>query len=172
MAGLPPRVSHQLRWPVASSSCPEIERLAGQVGASSRLEIVAVQIFTHRIPMTVEVRVRRADGADVTLEECAAFSGSLGEAIEASELLPSAYVLEISSPGIGEDLITDRDFESFRGFPVEVMSSDSPGSPSPREGLLLGRDDQSVLINLRGRSVRIPRSEVVRVRLVGSHSDP
>ncbi len=131
-----------------------------------------MQIFTHRIPMTVEVRVERADGADVTLEECAAFSRSIGEAIEASELLSSAYVLEVSSPGVGDDLITDRDFESFRGFPVEVLIGDSPGSPTPREGLLLGRDDRSVLINLRGRSIRIPRSEVVRVRLVGSHSDP
>ena len=122
--------------------------------------------------MTLEVRVRRVDGVDITLDECAAFSASLGEAIEAAELLSSAYVLEISSQGIGEDLTTDRDFESFRGFPVEVMSSDSPGSSPSRQGLLLGRDDQSVLINLRGRSVRIPRSEVVRVRLVGCHSDP
>ena len=150
---------------------PPIERLAIEAGNSSQLNILAVKIYTHRIPMTLEVRVRRADGGSVTLDECAEFSTSLGDAIDSAELLTSAYVLEISSQGVGEDLITDQDFESFRGFPVEIMSSDSSDSSPLRKGLLLGRDDQFVLINLRGRSVRIPRSEVTRVRLVSSHTD-
>jgi ribosome maturation factor RimP len=149
----------------------EIEQLARRVGSPSQLEVVGVQLFTHRIPMTVEVRLRRADGADLTLEECAAFSAPLGEAIESSGLLEASYVLEISSPGVGEDLLTDRDFDSFRGFPVEVLRRDSSGAELPREGLLLGRDSQAVLINLRGRGIRIPRSEVVRVRLVSSTTD-
>ena len=34
-----------------------------------------------------------------------------------------------------------------------------------RTGLLLGRDDQVVQLNERGRILRIPRDEVLRVRL-------
>jgi ribosome maturation factor RimP len=39
------------------------------------------------------------------------------------------------------------------------------GAEAEREGLLLERTDDSVLINVRGRSVRLPRADVISVRL-------
>ncbi len=110
--------------------------------------------------------MQRSDGTDISLEECAALSGPLGEAIEASALLTEAYVLEISSPGIGEVLHDDRDFRSFRGFPVAVSFSDAKGERSSREGLLLERNAEEVRLNQRGRIVRIPRDSVLEVRLI------
>ena len=77
---------------------------------AAHLTVQSVEVLAHRIPLTVVVRVQRADGTDVNLDECAAVSGPLAEALEASGLLTMAYVLEVSSPGIGEELLTDRDF--------------------------------------------------------------
>jgi ribosome maturation factor RimP len=150
----------------------DLERLADLVAAQAGLELQGVDVLTHRIPMTVRVRVQRRDGTDVSLDECAALSGPLGEALEASGLIESAYVLEVSSPGIGDDLRSDRDFDSFRGFPVEVLRRESDGGPSRLTGLLLGRDAQALLLNLRGRTVRIPREEVEQVRLTSPEADP
>lgn len=121
--------------------------------------------------MTVQVFVQCSDGSDVSLEQCASLSGPLGEALEASELLLQAYVLEISSPGIGEELLSDRDFSSFRGFPVRVQRRRDDGSEQAAEGLLLGRDATTVQLNVRGRTQRIPRESVLRVLLVQPHDD-
>lgn len=115
--------------------------------------------------MTVQVVVERADGGDVTLESCAALSGPLGEALEQAALLESAYVLEVSSPGLGDLLETDRDFTSFRGFPVEVKLRPEDTGVCSRSGLLLGRTGDTILINVRGRTVRLPRDAVIEVRL-------
>ena len=150
----------------------DLERLADLVAAQAGLELQGVDVLTHRIPMTVRVRVQRRDGTDVSLDECAALSSPLGEALEANGLIESAYVLEVSSPGIGDDLRSDRDFDSFRGFPVEVLRRESDGGPSRLTGLLLGRDAQALLLNLRGRTVRIPREEVEQVRLTSPEADP
>jgi ribosome maturation factor RimP len=144
---------------------PEFERLASQAAAPARLKVIGVELLSHRIPMTVRVLVQRLDGGDVSLDECAALSGPLGEAFEVGGLLEAACVLEVSSPGIGEELLSDRDFSSFRGFPVAVERCETSGAETSLEGLLLGRDDGAVLLNLRGRTVRIPRAEVRRVRL-------
>jgi len=122
--------------------------------------------------MTVQVLVRRADGTDVSLDDCAAFSGPLGEAIEAAALIEAPYVLEVSSPGIGEELVSDRDFSSFRGFPVAVTRLESSGAERLQEGLLLGREGDSLQLNVRGRIVRIPREAVLRVRLVSPRDGP
>jgi ribosome maturation factor RimP len=146
---------------------PDIQTLASQVAEASGFQVCGVQLLTHRIPMTLQVQLRLADGGDVSLDNCAAFSGVLGEALEASTLIEDAYVLEISSPGVSEELNDDRDFRSFRGFPVVVRHRDAKtGQEASREGLLLERDDSAVHLNVRGRTVRFPRSEVLSVRLV------
>ncbi len=145
---------------------PELQHLATPLAEGSGLAVVGVQLHTQRMPLTLVVQLRRADGGDVSLDECAAFSTRLGEELEGSALLPESYVLEVSSPGIGEELSDDRDFRSFRGFPVEVCLRDSKGGESRREGLLLERDGRTVQLNIRGRISRIPRDEVIAVRLI------
>jgi len=146
---------------------PDLRTLASQVAASAGFQVCGVQLLSHRIPMTLQVQLRLADGGDVNLDDCARFSVLLDAALEAGELLQEAYVLEISSPGIGEELSEDRDFRSFRGFPVEVRYTDArTGGEARREGLLLERDATTVHLNVRGRTVRFPRSDVLAVRLV------
>ena len=151
----------------------DLDHLARQVAETAALAVVGVQLHTHRIPMTLQVLVRRADGSDVNLDDCAAFCAPLGEALEASALLDAPFVLEVSSPGIGEDLITDRDFTSFRGFPVAVHRlGAAAAAETTQEGLLLERDAEAVRLNVRGRVVRVPRQEVVRVRLMSPRDGP
>jgi|TARA_E500000178_G_scaffold297704_1_gene304538 ribosome maturation factor RimP len=135
------------------------------VAATQAFELCGIQLLTHMSPMTLEVQIRHSNGADVSLDDCAQFSGVLGEALESSELLNEAYVLEISSPGIGEQLATDRDFQTFRGFPVEVTHRDNNDAEHRLDGLLLERDEESLQINIRGRIKRIPRDQVIGVRL-------
>lgn len=144
---------------------PPITELARQVAEPAGLAVRDVHLLSHHIPMTVQVVVERTDGSDVTLEACAALSGPLGEALEGAELLGSAYVLEVSSPGLSDLLETDRDFTSFRGFPVEVTLCPEGASSTRKSGLLLGRSEDSITINVRGRTLKLPRDAVVEVRL-------
>lgn len=150
---------------------PELEALARRHLDGAGLQLRGLQLFTHRIPTTLQVLVQRSDGRDISLDECAAVSGPLGDAIEAAGLLPEAYVLEVSSPGVSEVLHDDRDFRSFRGFPVDVHSRDATGKEQHRQGLLLERDAGAVLLNVRGRTTRIPREAVITVRLISPSSD-
>jgi len=145
---------------------PDLEQLASQIAADAGFQVCGVQLLTHRIPMTLLVQLRLAEGGDVSLDNCASFSRLLDDALEAAGLIEEAYVLEISSPGIAETLSDDRDFRSFRGFPVCVRYRDAKtGAEAEREGLLLERNDDSVQINVRGRTVRFPRTDVIAVRL-------
>ncbi|MFZ9567153.1 MAG: ribosome maturation factor RimP [Vulcanococcus sp.] len=146
---------------------PELQHLASQVADRAGYQVCGLQLLTHRIPMTLQVQLRLADGGDVSLDNCASFSGLLDEALEAAELIQDAYVLEISSPGVSDELNDDRDFRSFRGFPVSIRYREAKsGAETERDGLLLERSDTDVHLNVRGRTVRIPRSDVISVRLV------
>jgi ribosome maturation factor RimP len=157
---------------VAHPLIPELEQLAQATLAASSFELRAVQLLTHRIPITLRVLVQRADGQDISLDECASLSAPLGEAIETAGLLAeAAYVLEVSSPGVSEELHDDRDFRSFRGFPVAVLYRDGRGSETRCDGLLLERNATELQLNIRGRTKRIPREAVIQVRLVTAGDD-
>ncbi len=153
------------QFPLPHPLLPELERLVTQVASSRNFELCGLQLLTHTSPMTLEVQIRHNSGSDVSLDDCAEFSTVLGEALESSELLKEAYVLEISSPGIGEQLSDDRDFKTFRGFPVEASFRDKDGSKKRIEGLLLERDETTLQINIQGRIKRLPRDCVIAVRL-------
>ena len=153
------------QFPLPHPLLPELETLATSVAADQGFELCGIQLLTHLAPMTLEVHIRRSNGVDVNLDDCAGFSGTLGEALESAQLLTEAYVLEISSPGIGETLSSDRDFQTFRGFPVEVVHRANDEAEQRVEGLLLERDDTILQINIRGRIKRLPRDHVISVRL-------
>ena len=135
------------------------------MAAANGFDLCSVQLLTHLSPMTLELQIRHSSGSDVSLDDCAGFSRVFGDALETSSLLTEAYVLEISSPGIGEQLSTERDFKTFRGFPVEVLHSGKDDSEQRLEGLLLERNEEDLQINIHGRIKRIRRRDVIAVRL-------
>ena len=144
----------------------DLEKIASNTAAENGFDLCGVQVFTHFKPMTMQVQIRHKGGGDVSLEECASFSAPMSEAIETSELLDESYVLEISSPGIDEQLQSDRDFQTFRGFPVEVTYKNGHDSGLRRSGQLHERSTEHVHLNIKGKINRIPRKDVIKVRLI------
>ena len=149
---------------------PDLTSVAAETAGQHGFEVADLQLQTHLCPMTVQIQIRRLSGEDVSLDDCASLSGPIGEAIEASALLNEAYVLEISSPGIGELLQSDRDFQTFRGFPVEVSFEDDQGKEQSLAGSLLERNVDHLEINIKGRVKRIVRSTIRSVRLTSPTS--
>ena len=108
-----------------------------------------------------------ADGAGV--DELQELNRALSAFIDQSEdetleALPP-FMLEVASPGLGNTLKTDRDFVSFKGFPVTVTTSEPYKKKSEWEGTLVGRDDEFLSLNLKGRPITIPIGLVLEVAL-------
>ena len=144
---------------------PDLEDLASATAVDHGFELADLQALAHMQPMTVQIQIRRSNGDDVTLDDCAGFSAPMGQALENSALLTEAYVLEISSPGIGERLQTDRDFQTFRRYPVDVIHRDVEGTEQRHSGSLIERTDKHLKISVHGRIKQIPRDSILSVEL-------
>lgn len=144
---------------------PDLKELASAAALDHGFELADLQALAHMQPMTVQIQIRRPSGDDVTLDDCAGFSAPMGQALENSALLTEAYVLEISSPGIGEHLQSDRDFQTFRRYPVDVIQRDTEGTQQRHSGTLLERTEDHIKISIHGRIKQIPRDSVVSVEL-------
>ena len=92
-------------------------------------------------------------------------SRALEASLDAAEIIPDTYVLEVSSPGISRQLMTDREFIAFKGFPVIVWTSPPHDGQQEWTGQLIRRDETTVYLTQKGRLVEIKRSVITKVQL-------
>jgi ribosome maturation factor RimP len=80
-------------------------------------------------------------------------------------------VLEVSSPGVSPQLVSDRDLLVFKGFMVEVQLSEAYRGKQLWVGQLVRRDDSAVVLNQKGKAISLPRELVQSVQLSNQSPD-
>lgn len=149
---------------------PHVLELAAPVAGSLGLDVVGAVFYTNQSPPVLRVDIRNL-AQDTGLADCERMSQALELALDEANLLPDAYVLEVSSPGIPESLTTDREFISFKGFPVRVTVAEPFKGQNSWSGQLVRRDDEDIHLSRKGRAIAIPRSLVLSVQL-DNHPEP
>lgn len=144
---------------------PQVLEIAAPVANQLGLDVVAAVFQTNQHPPVLRVDIRNLS-QDTGLSDCEQMSHALAAALDAADVIPDAYVLEISSPGISRSLTTDREFISFKGFPVVVTASEPHAGSSSWTGRLIKRDEAAVYLNQKGRTVTVPRQLINAVQLV------
>lgn len=153
---------------MAHALIPQIIDLASPIGERLGLSVVGAVFHTNQNPPVLRVDIRNAEGG-TSLEDCERMSRALEVSLDAAELLPDAYILEISSPGVSRFLSTDRDFHSFKGFTVIIRTGEPYQGHKEWTGQLVRRDETSVYFNQKGRKIAIPRELVTQVQLEDGH---
>lgn len=143
---------------------PPITEIAELVAQKLNVEIVTLAFQVNKNPPVLRIDIRNLSG-DTSLSDCEKMSHLLEENLDAQDIIPSAYMLEISSPGIGNNLTSDREFISFKSFPVIVETNTEYKKQTQWHGNLQGRDEKAIHINCKGKIILIPREIVTQVRL-------
>ncbi|WP_008308505.1 ribosome maturation factor RimP [Leptolyngbya sp. PCC 6406] len=150
---------------------PQVLDLASPVAQELGLEVVGAVFQTNQSPPVLRLDVRNCHQEDTGLDDCERMSQALADVLETHALIPDAYVLEISSPGVSPILETDRDFVVFKGFMVEVELSEPYKDRRTWLGQLIRRDPEQIYLNLKGRSLKLPRALVATVQLSDQSPD-
>lgn len=143
---------------------PQILELAAPIAQELGLEAVGAVFQTNKRPPVLRVDIRNSQ-TDTSLKDCELMSRALEEALDRVELLPEAYILEVSSPGISRQLASDREFISFKGFPVTVHTTEPYQGHIAWQGNLIKRDEEAVHLNQKGKATKIPRDLIAKVQL-------
>jgi ribosome maturation factor RimP len=143
---------------------PQIIDLASPVAEELGLEVVGVVFHTNQRPPILRIDIRNPQ-EDTGLNDCERMSRALEASLDAAEIIPDTYVLEVSSPGISRQLVTDREFISFKGFTVIISTSPPYDGQQEWSGQLIRRDENTVYLNQKGRTVEIPRTLITRVQM-------
>ena len=142
-----------------------LERLLRKVANEWGFKIYSLNLRTNRKPIVIEIIIKKTNCEDISLDDCALFNAPASEEIENSNLLNCSYVLEISSQGVSDELTSERDFKTFKGFPVNVELNQKNSKIKFLNGLLYEKSKDFLAINIKGKIKKIPFDEVLKISL-------
>ena len=142
-----------------------LEILLKKVANIWDLEVSSLNVRTNQNPIVIEIIIKKTNGDEISLDDCALFNNPASEEIENSNLLNCSYVLEISSQGVSDELTSERDFKTFKGFPVNVELNQKNSKKQFLNGLLYEKSKDYLAINIKGKIKKIPFNEVLKISL-------
>jgi len=130
-------------------------------------ELVRVAVLGGRERPTVQVMADRADGSQVSVDDCEAISRALGAVIDVADPMPGEWVLEVSSAGIDRPLTRRKDWHRFAGHLARVELLAPLDGRKRFTGTVLGADETHARLRLEdGSETALPLADIRRAKLV------
>ena len=141
-----------------------VREIVGRVAAERGLELVHTEVARNGRSTVVRIFIDKPGG--VTHEDCSEVSLHVGTILDVEDFIPSAYTLEVSSPGLERGLYRREDYERFAGRAARLKSRVAVGGQRNFRGHLVGVEGGEVVFDDRtnGR-VRVPLDGIVKANL-------
>lgn len=140
------------------------ETLLEPIAAEYQVEIYDVEYVKEGREWYLRAYIDKAGG--VTIEDCEKVSRALSDALDREDFIPDAYILEVSSPGLGRQLKKDRHFEKSLREMVEVKLFEPIEGVKELEGVLHAYDQRKITIMTEdGSEIELERNKIAQVRL-------
>jgi ribosome maturation factor RimP len=127
-------------------------------------ELVELEFHPQGRSSLLRVFIDREGG--VTLDDCEKASRQVSAVLDVEDPIPSAYTLEMSSPGLDRPLRKSGDYTRFAGRQAKLELLIPREGRRRFTGTLRGLESDEVLIEVDEVTHRLPLSEIAKARLV------
>ena len=139
------------------------EALLAPIAQANGVSVYDVEYVKEGADYYLRAYIDKPEG--VSILDCENVSRSLSDELDREDFIPDAYVLEVSSPGLGRTLKKDRHLRNSIGREVEVKLFKPLEGRREFAGRLESFDADSIVI-LEGEAQRsFQRSEIALIRL-------
>ena len=101
----------------------------------------------------------------ITINDCETVSRAFSEKLDEKDLIDEAYIMEVSSPGLGRPLKKEKDFARSLGKEVEIRTFRPIRHEKEFYGVLSAYDADSVTIAAEDGSQTFERKDIALIRL-------
>ncbi|MCR5654505.1 MAG: ribosome maturation factor RimP [Lachnospiraceae bacterium] len=138
------------------------ERLLKPIMEANGFELVDVEYVKEGSNYYLRAYIDKPGG--INIDDCELVSRALAEKLDAEDFIDTAYILEVSSPGLLRPIKKEKDFQRNMGKPVEVHLYKSQDGNKDYVGDLESYDDASVTIVSDGETRSFLRKEIALLR--------
>jgi len=148
-----------------SSIQQRIDEIAQRVADKLNVEFVHCHLAGSKRNPTVRFTIDKPGG--VSLDDCAVYSREIESVLDQDDFIPTAYVLEVSSPGIERELYKIEDYRRFSGQMARVKTNQPFGGQRNFAGTIVGvRDGEIEFQDRTTGTVHIPFDTIVKGNLM------
>lgn len=102
----------------------------------------------------------------ITIDDCETVSRRLSDILDEKDYIEDAYILEVSSPGLGRPLRKEKDFKRSLGEEVELRTYRMIEKRKEFTGILRSYDEKTVTIEEEeGGMKTFEKSDIALIRL-------
>lgn len=135
-----------------------------------------LRLFIDRPPANpasaaVAAPVVGPDGSGVNIEDCERVSREVSALLDVHDPIPTAYTLEVSTPGMDRVLRTEAHYRRFAGSRVNVELRLPRDGRRRYTGTLLRCSGGAIALDVDGAEVTIGLDEIERTRVVPEWPD-
>ena len=146
-----------------SSVAQSVEELITPVLSSEELELVDVEYKKEGKDWTLRVFIDKPGG--ITVQDCQATSHRVEDMIEIDGLIPSHYILEVSSPGLDRPLKKEKDFLRYKGKRIRLTTFSPINNQKKFKGMIRGFKEDTLILEDREEVFQIPLIHIAKARL-------
>lgn len=141
----------------------EVRQVVEPILESQGLELVDLEYQRESQGWVLRIYLDREGG--VSLEDCAGISHEVGAVLEVKDLIPSSYILEVSSPGLTRPLKKPEDFNKFRNQMVKIKLYEPFDGRKNFKGTLLGLEGDRVRVEVEQQVYELPLQRIAKANL-------
>lgn len=143
------------------------EALLAPIAEANGCEIYDVEYVKEGSDWYLRAYIDKPEG--VNINDCENVSRALSEKLDENDFIPDAYILEVSSPGLGRALKKDRHLEKSLGDEVEVKTYKPVERQKEFVGILKAYDKDTVTIEMEDslgtKDMVFAKSDIAIIRL-------
>ena len=139
------------------------EALLQPIAASQGVEIYDVEYVKEGSDYYLRAYIDKEEGVNIV--DCENVSRALSDALDREDFIPDAYILEVSSPGLGRTLKKDRHLAHSIGQEVEIKLYKPQEGIKEFSGVLKSFDKDNVVITEDAEDRILARNDIAVIRL-------
>ena len=139
------------------------EELVTPLIEQNNFELVDIEYVKEGSNWYLRVYIDKPGGINV--DDCELISRALSDKLDEEDFIDDAYILEVSSPGLGRPLKKDKDFERSLGEDVEIKLYRMKDGTKDYRGFLKSYNKEEIVIEDIDEEITFKRSEIALVRL-------
>lgn len=139
------------------------EEVLAPIAEANGVEIYDVEYVKEGSDWYLRAYIDKPEGVNIL--DCENVSRALSDKLDEEDFIDEAYILEVSSPGLGRTLKKDKHLEKSLGEEVELRLYKPKDKQKEFAGILKAFDENSVTIETQEKEKVFARSEIALIRL-------
>lgn len=139
------------------------EALLIPIAEANSVEIYDVEYVKEGSDWYLRAYIDKPEGVDIN--DCERVSRALSEVLDQEDFISDAYILEVSSPGLGRALKKEKHFQKSLGMEVEVKLYKPLDGTKEYAGILKAYGDNVITIETENKEIGFAKADVALVRL-------